>query len=64
WPVTSDNKQVGYVTSAHWSPRFNQNVALAMLDQGYWDANTLISIRSGDGQQRNGIVIALPMEDQ
>ena len=64
WPVTNDNEQVGYVTSAHWSPRFNRNIALAMLDRGYWEANTLISIMSGDGQQRSGIVSALPMEER
>ena len=30
WPVMADEREVGYVTTAIWSPRFERNVALAM----------------------------------
>jgi dimethylsulfoniopropionate demethylase len=64
WPLTIENQQVGYVTTAIWSPRFEQNVALAMLDRGSWDPGTEVTVNSSDGQQRRGIVTLLPMEDR
>jgi len=64
WPITIENRQIGYVTSATWSPRFEQNVALAMLDRGYWDAGTLVIVNAGDGHKRQGVVSDLPMEDR
>jgi len=62
WPLTVETRQVGYVTTAIWSPRFERNVALAMLDRGYWQAGTAVTVSVGDGSQRNGIVTELPME--
>ncbi len=63
WPVTVDGQQVGYVTTAIWSPRFERNVALAMIDKGHWDAHTVVSVHSADGLERRGIVTDLPMQD-
>ncbi|MGB1862806.1 MAG: glycine cleavage T C-terminal barrel domain-containing protein [Candidatus Puniceispirillum sp.] len=37
WPVESDGQVVGKVTSAIYSPRLQQNIALAMLDIAYAD---------------------------
>ena len=34
WPVCVDGKVVGRITTAIWSPRFNSNIALGMLDAG------------------------------
>jgi dimethylsulfoniopropionate demethylase len=62
WPLTIENRQVGYVTTAIWSPRFERNVALAMLDRGYWEAGTTVTVSAGDGSQRRGTVTKLPME--
>ena len=62
WPLISDKQQVGYVTTATWSPRFERNVALAMLDRGYWDAGTVVGVSIEDGSQRQGVVTTLPME--
>jgi len=62
WPLTIQSQQVGYVTTAVWSPRFERNVALAMLDRGYWQADTVVTISTGDGSQRQGTVTELPME--
>jgi dimethylsulfoniopropionate demethylase len=63
WPVIRDGQQVGYVTSAIWSPRFERNVALAMLDRGYWKAGLEIRVSSGDGLERDGVITDLPMPD-
>ena len=64
WPLASDDKTIGYVTSAIWSPRFQRNVALGMLDQGYWDAGIDVRVDCGDGQTRYGEVADLPMEER
>jgi len=64
WPVTLDDRQVGYVTTAIWSPRFEQNVALAMLDRGYWEAGLEVAVTSSDGRRRCGRITDLPMSDQ
>jgi len=62
WPLTIDDQQVGYVATAIWSPRFERNVALAMLVRGYWEAGTTVTVNAADGSQRRGIVTELPME--
>ena len=62
WPVTIDNHQVGYVTSATWSPRFEQNVSLAMIDRDFWNPGTEVLVRAGDGLDHRGVVMSLPME--
>lgn len=64
WPLLRDSREVGYVTSAIWSPRFEANVALAMLESGYWEPGTALQLRCGDGSMRRGVVSALPMEDR
>ena len=63
WPVVVDGREVGYVTTAIWSPRFESNVALAMIERGYWDAHTEITVLAEDGIERRGRVSNLPMED-
>jgi dimethylsulfoniopropionate demethylase len=62
WPLTVGSRQVGYVTTAIWSPRFEANVALAMLDRGYWQAGTVVTVEVADGSQRRAVVSELPME--
>jgi dimethylsulfoniopropionate demethylase len=62
WPLTVETRQVGYVTTAIWSPRFERNVALAMLDRGYWPTGTAVTVSASDGSQRTGTVTELPME--
>jgi dimethylsulfoniopropionate demethylase len=62
WPLAIDNRQAGYVTSAIWSPRFERNVALAMLERDYWNAGTRVALSAGDGSLREGVVCELPME--
>lgn len=62
WPLTVANRQVGYVTTAIWSPRIEANVALAMLDRGYWQAGTVVTVEVADGSQSRAVVCELPME--
>ena len=64
WPLMIGARQVGYVTSATWSPRFEANVALAMLERDAWQAGTGVEVRCGDGTLRNGLVTGLPMEEK
>jgi len=63
WPVTVDGIRRGFVTPAIWSPRFESNIALAMMDGGYWEAKTAVTVESGDGLVRNGVTTHLPMKD-
>jgi dimethylsulfoniopropionate demethylase len=62
WPIRVDSKQIGYITTAIWSPRFEQNVALAMIDNGYQDAETRITVQASDTLFSNGKVVDLPMQ--
>lgn len=62
WPLAVDAQWVGQITSAAWSPRFKQNVALAMLERGFWEKGTRIAVDCDDGSRRNGVVTDLPME--
>ena len=64
WPLIVEGARVGYITSAIWSPRFEQNVALGMVDRGHWSAGTAVELDCGDGIARQGAVVDLPMEDR
>jgi len=64
WPLSVGDRQVGYITTAIWSPRFERNVALAMLDRGYWEPGTDVVVASGDGLQRHGVITDLPMSER
>jgi len=63
WPVMVNGMTVGHVTTAIWSPRFEKNVALAMVDKAFWQAGRKVVVESCDGLSRNGIVTELPMPD-
>jgi dimethylsulfoniopropionate demethylase len=63
WPLTITDQPAGYVTTAIWSPRFERNVSLAMLDRGYWKPGTDVTVNAADGSRRRGIVTELPMEE-
>lgn len=61
WRLSADNQYAGQITTAAWSPRLKQNVALGMLEKSYWDVGTRVRIECGDGSQRSGVVTALPI---
>ena len=51
WDVYADNKQVGLIASAVWSPDFNTNVSIGMIDRGHWDPGTVLNVDTGTGMR-------------
>ncbi|WP_170336149.1 dimethylsulfoniopropionate demethylase [Ruegeria arenilitoris] len=52
WPLFDGRKRVGQVTSAAWSPDFDTNVAIGMVDAGYWDSGTELEVQTPTGFRR------------
>ncbi len=63
WPLMADGDDAGYITTAIWSPRFEQNVALGMLQKSYWQPGQKVTVHSADKQTRHGRVMRLPFND-
>ena len=63
WPIRVDNNQIGYITTAIWSPRFNQNIALAIIDNNYQDTNTSVTVQVSNVSFSKGKLVDLPMQD-
>ena len=63
WSMSVSGEYAGIVTTAIWSPRFENNVALGMVEKEYLDAGTTVAIESGDGLLRRGFIVDLPMCD-
>jgi len=61
WPVMVDERQIGRITSAAWSPRLKRNVGLSLIDKDYWEAGQMVSVLCQDGMTRTGEVSNLPM---
>ncbi len=49
WPVTADGVRVGEVTSAVWSPRLEQNIALAMVGIDHTTIGTTLEVETSVG---------------
>jgi dimethylsulfoniopropionate demethylase len=49
WPLFAGEQPVGQITSAVWSPDFETNVAIGMVDAGHWDAGTQLHVKTPDG---------------
>ena len=63
WRMNRDGQFAGIVTTAIWSPRFKQNVALGMVEKNFWNAATQVEVESSDGLIRKGFITDLPMRD-
>lgn len=63
WPLQSEGKVVGQISTAIWSPRFNTNVALGMVQSSHWEPGQQLTVDCGDGLARDAIVVDLPMTD-
>ena len=61
--LQADGVFAGIVTSAAWSPRFETNVAIAMVERDYWQPGTDLAVRLADGTVRDGQVCELPFPD-
>jgi len=44
WPIIKNDKQIGKITSAVYSPRLKKNIALGMVDIDHNEINTLFEI--------------------
>ena len=47
WDVYADEKQVGLIASAVWSPDFNTNVSIGMIDREHWEPGTVLHVDTG-----------------
>lgn len=56
WPILIDGKQVGKVTSAVYSPRLEQNIALALMDVAYADLGTEAAIETSHDTRQCKVV--------
>jgi len=52
WPVLADGRRVGQVTSCTWSPDFQTNVSIAMIDRSHWAAGTGVEVETQAGLAR------------
>ncbi len=62
WPIKVAGQKVGYVTSAVYSPRLEQNIALALIETGHAEIGTQISLETSFGG-RAGVISPKPFYD-
>ena len=62
WPVLVDDRKVGQVTSAIWSPRLEANVGISMIDRDFWDHGQKIIVQMPEKKNSTGEVLDLPFE--
>ena len=63
WALSAAGAFAGKVTSAAWSPRFETNIGLAMMERGYWEPGTEVAVALPDGTAQGGLVCELPFAD-
>ena len=56
WQIFKENKQVGKVTSAVYSPRLKQNIALAMMDIEFSEIGTKLDVKIRDTNFKSTVV--------
>lgn len=49
WPLIADGKKVGRVSTAAWSPDFQTNVSIAMVEKSHWHAGCKLEVETPDG---------------
>ena len=59
WPVMLNDKHIGEVTSAAWSPDLDTNVAIGMIARDHWDIGNKVKVNTPDGQ-RQAVICKLP----
>ena len=50
WPIFIGKYEVGYVTSAVYSPRLDKNIALAIMDISHSAIDTTATVETPDGR--------------
>lgn len=56
WPITASGERVGEVTSAVWSPRLAQNIALAMVRIDAAEVGTALTVETNLGPKAATVV--------
>jgi len=59
WPVSSNNKKVGRLSRAFFSPRLKKNIGLAIIDIDFAEEGTTVSVASPNGDL-SSTVVSLP----
>ncbi len=62
WNLKYDNKVVGKITSAVYSPRLEQNIALAIVEIKYSNLNQKLTVDDGNSEF-NAVVVNKPFYD-
>ncbi len=62
WNIKYDNKVIGKITSAVYSPRLKQNIALAIVDINYSNLNQKLIVNDGSSEF-SAIVVNKPFYD-
>jgi aminomethyltransferase len=62
WSLRCDNKVVGEITSAVYSPRLEKNIALAIVDINYSNLNQKLIVDDGNSEF-NAVVVNKPFYD-
>jgi len=60
WPIIVDEKQVGQVTSAAWSPDLQMNIALGMVGAAHWDVGSQVTVVTDTHGERPATLCGLP----
>jgi len=51
WHLFQNNQPAGLITSAVWSPDFQTNVAIGMVDANFWNEGTELTVSTPDGER-------------
>ena len=62
WPLSTDGSAVGKVTSAVYSPRLKQNIALAMVSLAHAGLGTTLDVQTATGP-RQAVIVDKPFYD-
>ena len=62
WPVRHRGREVGFVTSAVYSPRLDRNIGYAMLPVAFAELGTRLRVATPDGE-RDAAVVPRPFVD-
>ena len=62
WSIKADDKNIGFITSAIWSPRLRANVAHAMVSKEFCNVGQKISIHITKDSIIDGTISSLPFQ--
>jgi aminomethyltransferase len=63
WPVSAGGKQVGFITSAIYSPRLKKNIGYAMLPARYCKLGSELAVSIPGSGDRRAVVVPRPFVD-